>query len=110
MLWSTPWNVDLAVTWRYIDAVELDTTSNAELLTGNVPPFDKTLDSQNYIDLGATWSFAERYMINAGINNVFDEEPPLSSNVGTGYGNGNTYPQVYDALGQYIFVGLTAKF
>ena len=27
-----------------------------------------------------------------------------------GFGNGNTYPQVYDALGQYIFVGLSAKF
>ena len=110
VLWSTPWNVDLAVTWRYMDAVELDTSSSNPLLAGNVPPFDKTLDSQNYIDLGATWSFAERYTINAGINNIFDEEPPLSSNVGTGFGNGNTYPQVYDALGQYIFVGLSAKF
>lgn len=110
VLWSTPWNLDLAVTWRYIDAVELDTSSSNPLLAGNVPPFDKTLDSQNYIDVGGTWGFGERYTLNAGINNIFDESPPISSNVGTGFGNGNTYPQVYDALGRYIFIGLSAKF
>jgi outer membrane receptor protein involved in Fe transport len=34
----------------------------------------------------------------------------LSAQVGAGFGNGNTYPQVYDAFGRYIFMGLTAKF
>jgi iron complex outermembrane recepter protein len=112
-VWSTPWNVDLALTWRYIDQVELDQYSNDPDIGGSTAsrkPFDKTLDSQNYIDLGATWTFAEHYTVNAGINNLFDESPPLSSSVGTGQGNGNTYPQVYDALGRYVFFGLSAKF
>jgi iron complex outermembrane receptor protein len=26
------------------------------------------------------------------------------------FGNGNTYPQVYDAMGRHIFLNLTAKF
>ena len=73
-------------------------------------PFDKTLASQNYIDLGATFTFAEHYTINAGINNIFDDRRRSARLVGTGQGNGNTYPQVYDALGRYIFVGLSAKF
>jgi iron complex outermembrane receptor protein len=110
VLWSTPWDLDLAVTWRYIDAVQLYNTSKNPLLSGATAPYDKTLDAQDYLDLSATWGFGERYTLNAGINNILDEEPPISSNVGAGFGNGNTYPQVYDALGRYIFVGLTAKF
>jgi iron complex outermembrane recepter protein len=106
--WSTPWNVDIAVTWRYVDSVTNDAYNKD--IGGSLKPFDKTLASQNYIDLAATYSFAEHYTMNAGINNILDEEPPLSSQVGTGYGNGNTYPQVYDALGRYLFIGLTAKF
>jgi iron complex outermembrane receptor protein len=30
--------------------------------------------------------------------------------VGAGAGNGNTYPQVYDALGRYVFAGVTVEF
>jgi iron complex outermembrane receptor protein len=43
------------------------------------------------------------------VNNIFDEAPPLSGSVGT-TGNGNTYPQLYDALGRYFFFGVTANF
>jgi outer membrane receptor protein involved in Fe transport len=42
---------------------------------------------------------------------VFDRDPPLTSQSGPSiFGNGNTFPQVYDALGRRVFVGLTAKF
>ena len=44
-----------------------------------------------------------------GINNVTDEDPPVAV-TGAPFGNGNTYPQVYDTLGRYVFMGLTAKF
>ena len=39
--------------------------------------------------------------------------PPLVSSTAGGVDvryNGNTYPGVYDALGRYIFVGITADF
>jgi outer membrane receptor protein involved in Fe transport len=48
-----------------------------------------------------------------GVNNVFDKDPPL---VGSSVGgtdtrfNGNTYPTVYDSLGRYAFLGMTADF
>jgi len=29
---------------------------------------------------------------------------------GPPFGNGNTYPQVYDALGRNLFLNVTAKF
>ena len=54
----------------------------------------------------------EAYSVRPGINNVLDEDPPLGGqgSVPTAVGNGNTFPQVYDALGRYVFMGLTAKF
>jgi hypothetical protein len=37
--------------------------------------------------------------VRLGINNVLDNDPSINASVGT-TGNGNTYPQVYDALGR----------
>ena len=45
------------------------------------------------------------------MNNVFDKDPPLTgTNCPATFCNGNTFPQVYDALGRFVFVGLTADF
>ena len=38
-----------------------------------------------------------------------DDDPPLSGSVGT-TGNGNTYPQLYDAMGRFIFVRAKVAF
>jgi iron complex outermembrane receptor protein len=110
--WSTPWDVELSLNWRYFDSVKLDGSTNDPDLYDPAVDF-KTVDSidaQNYFDLAAVYTFAEKYTVNAGVNNILDENPPVNPYVGTGFGNGNTYPQVYDALGRYVFVGLTVKF
>ena len=67
------------------------------------------LESQNYLDLAATWQMRDNVTLRAGVNNVLDDDPPLSNSVGT-TGNNNTYPQLYDALGRYFFFGVTANF
>ena len=87
-------------------------TRRAMRTSGSGPVFNwsKTLDSQNYLDLAVVYTYAEKYTFTAGVNNFLDEAPPLSGQVGTGFGNGNTFPQVYDALGRYVFFGLSAKF
>ncbi|MFO1406798.1 MAG: TonB-dependent receptor [Steroidobacteraceae bacterium] len=118
--WSTPWSVDLSLTWRYYGSVDVDLSSNDTDLcppdgNGGCDPNGynhkfKTLDAMNYIDLAAIYTFAEKYTLNVGINNLFDEDPPLTPYQGAPYGNGNTYPQVYDAMGRYVFAGLTVKF
>jgi len=104
--------VDVSLKWRFFDSVDIEYTSNDPDLNDptSVADWSKTLDSQNYFDLSAVYTFAEKYTLTAGINNVLDESPPLSGQVGTGFGNGNTFPQVYDALGRYVFFGLSAKF
>ncbi len=95
--WETPWNVTAGITWRHFGEVELE--------SGAQP-----LDAQNYLDVNATYNVFENTSLRAGINNVLDDEPPLSSSVGSGFGNGNTFPQVYDALGRYVFFGATVDF
>jgi iron complex outermembrane receptor protein len=99
--WQTPWNVDVALTHRYISEVELD--------GGNPNRIDRKLDAEHYFDLFGSWAMTDMANVRLGINNVLDEDPSITTVVGT-TGNGNTYPQVYDALGRYIFGGVTVKF
>jgi outer membrane receptor protein involved in Fe transport len=89
-------------TWRYFDEVTLDGTDGSGR--------NGKLDKQNYFDLSARYNVLENTTVRAGVNNILDEDPPLSSVVGTAPGNGNTYPQVYDALGRYFFVGASVDF
>ena len=46
------------------------------------------------------------------MNNVLDRDPPLAGGqvIPAGFGNGNTFPQVYDSLGRYFFAGVTFDF
>ena len=100
--WTTPVDgLDISGTWRYLGEVDLDTGA-----TGRV---DSTLDAQNYFDLAGQWAARDWVSFRFGVNNVLDEDPPLSASTGT-TGNGNTYPQSYDALGRYVFVGATFDF
>ena len=108
--WNTPWNIDLALTWRHFDKVLFERTSDSPLLSGPVNAIDRELKAQNYLDIAAAWNLNKTFTLRAGINNLSDQDPPLSAQVGAGFGNGNTYPQVYDALGRLVFVNMTAKF
>ena len=54
---------------------------------------------------------AGKIEVRAGMNNVFDEEPPIVGQAAgpSIFGNGNTFPGLYDTLGRYWFaaVGLS---
>jgi iron complex outermembrane recepter protein len=110
--WTTPWNVDLALTWRHLDAVSLDNTSSNPLLTGPYAPVDGVLGAREYLDIAGSWNVTKQLTLRGGINNLLDKDPPVVSGAVTGapYGNGNTYPGVYDALGRRIFLNATYKF
>jgi iron complex outermembrane recepter protein len=94
--WESPWNVDFSLTWRYFDSVENFSPAAAADL-------DFELEDEHYFDLAANWNVTEKASILLGINNVLDNDPPITSAVGT-TGNGNTFPQTYDALGRWIFL------
>ena len=109
MTWSTPWDVDVSGTWRYYGPVEIAVLGAGGSLNNGGTRLDRHFDAENYFDLAATWQALDTVTFRAGINNVFDNDPQLSYSVGNG-GNGNTYPQMYDALGRYVFFGVTANF
>ena len=62
--------------------------------------------------MGGSYTFAGHVTARLGVNNVFDKSPPLTSlnYIGGVFGNGNTYPTVYDALGRYAFFNLIVDF
>jgi iron complex outermembrane recepter protein len=108
--WATPWNFDMALTWRYLSSVKLQNSSDNPLLSGTVNQVDAELGSRSYFDLAASWRATKGLTLAAGMNNMFDKDPPITSQLNTGTGNGNTYPGVYDALGRRIFLTGTYKF
>jgi outer membrane receptor protein involved in Fe transport len=116
--WSSPWDVDLSVAWRHMSRVLLDLNTNNPNLNGlcggpcgDGP--DSHIPAYDYFDVAGTWTVREGVELRAGVNNVFDKDPPILDNsyIATPpFGNGNTFPQVYDALGRFIFVGATIKY
>jgi iron complex outermembrane recepter protein len=42
---------------------------------------------------------------------VFDKDPPaIAAGLLSSFGNGNTYPGVYDPMGRELFIGATVSF
>jgi outer membrane receptor protein involved in Fe transport len=120
--WVPPsWPMTLSLQWRYLSAVAVDINSSNPLLQGgdscciDTVPGEAVIPQYSYFDLAGTWRFMDRYTVRAGINNIFDNRPPVidTGNLGLSilpFGNGNTYPNVYDSLGRQFFIGLTADF
>ncbi len=73
---------------------------------------DRRLAAQSFFDLALTARISDKLNLRLGANNILDKEPPVASGnaVAAPFGNGNTYPQVYDALGRYMFAGVTIDF
>jgi iron complex outermembrane receptor protein len=110
--WTTPWNFDLALTWRHIDSVKNEATSSNPMLSAPIESIDSTLGARDYFDLAGSWNVTKQLTLRGGINNILDKDPPVVNYTTTaaGFGNGNTYPQVYDALGRRVFLNATYKF
>jgi iron complex outermembrane receptor protein len=108
---STPEGVGLSVQWRYFSKSERDTLSpDPDLATNATRPADRVIPAQSYIDLTLTARIGDHYSFRLGVNNVFDREPPIATQLPAVIGSGNTFPQVYDAMGRYIFAGVTLDF
>ena len=107
--------------WRYIGKVKAETLDDSQSLHGDFV-FDpgRRIKAYSYFDLTTTFDVSDNYTFRLGVSNLFDKQPPLvtSGNAArdgsnlcpTGPCNGNTYPATYDALGRYIFAGVTLDF
>jgi outer membrane receptor protein involved in Fe transport len=108
--WNTPWNLDLAATWRYFKGTDIETSSDQPLLKSSFNPVEARFPSISYLDVAGTYNVTKLISLTAGINNLLDKDPPLTSKYGTGSGNGNTFPSMYDAMGRKLFLTMSAKF
>jgi outer membrane receptor protein involved in Fe transport len=110
---TLPEGLGISGQWRYFSGVDLDVLSNDPDLAGTSPgEADNRIPAQSYFDLALTARLADRYNFRLGANNILDKEPPLVGGevANAPFGNGNTYPQVYDALGRFLFAGVTVDF
>jgi iron complex outermembrane receptor protein len=118
--WNTPWNLNLSATWRHFDAVKQEGLSGQALLTGEAPgvnadvnSVERAMSARDYLDLNANYALTKKIALSFGINNVLDRDPPLASGnaiPAAGSSNANTFPQVYDSMGRFIYINLTARF
>jgi iron complex outermembrane recepter protein len=116
--WSTPWSAfDLTLRWRYIGADKSEQLSSNPFLAGSPYLPLSQIPAYNYVDLTGAFDIYKNIRLQLGVNNIADKDPPLvvngdcstSSPAGANC-NGNTFPGVYDAMGRYWFMELTAKF
>jgi len=117
---TLPDGVGISGQWRYFGSVKNDLLSSDPDMPGApnsvapapTRPGDARLKAKSFFDLALTARIADKLNLRLGANNIFDTEPPVASGnaVAPPFGNGNTYPQVYDALGRYMFAGVTVDF
>ncbi len=104
-VWQSPWATwNFIAGWRYVGEVKMFDN-----------PDGYVARAHHYFDLTANYTaewFGGETSINVGVTNLTDNDPPISGLFGTvaTFGNGNTIPSTWDALGRYWFVGLTQRF
>jgi outer membrane receptor protein involved in Fe transport len=114
LTWNMPWDVAVSLNWRYLSAVKVDLNSQQPALnSGSYDAYDAVIPAYSYLDVSMAWRAWSNYMFRVGVNNIFDKDPPISSDSAIynhfGGANGNFYTS-YDSLGRTIFASLNVKF
>jgi iron complex outermembrane receptor protein len=111
---TMPSGIGASVRWRHFSGVncEPQTPSIGCGTVADPIPGNERLSAANFFDLTLTARLAQRLNLRIGANNILDTEPSVAGGevVPAGFGNGNTFPQVYDSLGRYLFAGFTVDF
>ncbi len=103
-VWNTPWNAQFVFGWRRV----------GEVKEFGAPADAFNASAQDYFDLSGNYIgdwFGTETTINVGISNVLDEDPPIFGRLNniSVYGNGNTVPGTWDAMGRYYYIGLNVR-
>lgn len=115
----TPDGIGISLAWRYLTSVKVEYQNPSPSLNGPFYDLDGKIGAQSYFDLTMTYDIGNNLQWRLGATNLLDRQPPLvtsgSGNFGASacagtYCNGNTYPGTYDALGRYVFTGVTLNF
>jgi outer membrane receptor protein involved in Fe transport len=84
--------------WRSIPSLDLFPTANNAV---------KSISGVNYLDLNFDYTFADRYTVFLGMDNILDDEPPV---VGFSLaGDANVDISLYDTLGRRYYGGIRVR-
>jgi iron complex outermembrane recepter protein len=114
--YQTNFDVSLSLVWRYLSGVDrisaIDGNTGALTLFGPGALASETLPAQSYFDVAAFWDIAENVRLRAGVNNLFDTDPPIVPSFGPGSTGGGTAESFgnYDTAGRFIFTGVNIRF
>lgn len=92
----------VSMKWRYFSGVDYEGTADTTLKANG------GIDAYNYFDLSGNYAVNDNVTLTAGINNIFDKEPPMVGN--TLASNANTVAGFYDTLGRFMFMSVGVKF
>lgn len=96
------WSKDKITTqllWRYVGEVKDDDVDTTY--------FIETIDGTHYFDGVVSYSVNDNYRVSLGVDNLFDEKPPI---IGDNQEQANTYPATYDVFGRTYFLRASANF
>ena len=110
MIQRTTWNMNdlsLSAQWRHLGKVTVQPPESA-----NFAPEFQSIPSYDYIDLYASYRFADKYLLSFGAMNVTDKDPPVVGNEAgsTDFNSGNTFPGTYDTLGRMYTLQVNVSF
>ncbi|WP_100658164.1 TonB-dependent receptor plug domain-containing protein [Alteromonas flava] len=106
----TTWTYDdltLSVQWRHISSVDVEPPESSL----RFEEF-RSIDAYDYIDLFGSYQINDYITLTAGVDNLFDDDPPaLGNQIGdTSSNSGNTFPSNYDTLGRIYKAGINFRF
>lgn len=109
---DTKMGIGVSVRWRYFDSVVQDRSSSNPNLAGTTQPANLRIPAVSYFDLALTADVGDNFKFRLGANNLLDKTPPLTVGAACPAGpcNGNSWAQVYDSLGRYVYAGVTLDF
>ncbi|CAM4096653.1 TonB-dependent receptor domain-containing protein [Pseudoalteromonas ostreae] len=100
-------DLTMSLQWRHIDGVDMELSQAAN-------SFEKfrSIESYDYFDLFASYHATENIVVNFGIDNILEKEPPVvGGEAGSTRANsGNTFPSNYDVLGRKFKMGIKVQF
>jgi outer membrane receptor protein involved in Fe transport len=113
--WRLHDGLAISLNWRHVGKVTLAALNPDFGLLGFVSPLETEIGAQDYFDLTALFPVKEQYEFRIGVRNIFDRAPPIVTSLNPacfstiGGCAGNTFPQLYDPLGRYVFASVTVK-
>jgi outer membrane receptor protein involved in Fe transport len=111
LTWTTG-PLSISARHRWLDESALDRFVLPRRAGDPNPPAANTFavtefDTANYVDLTFNYEASDGVSIWGGINNVFDEDPPI---LGRNQSRANTFPDTYDPYGTQFFLGTAVRF